>query len=158
MSNVLQIETGEKNSILRAKSKLVKKVSPSLLKDMRETLLEMDALGLAAPQVGKNERIFVMRLLLGEMSEKKVDYNNFNILECINPEILDKSKECEIGNEGCLSLPKAYADISRSSIITVRFEDKKGKKQILKLEHLNARIFQHEFDHLEGILFTDYLS
>lgn len=160
MAKELNIQTGDDNPVLRDKAKEVKKVDTNLLDNMRATLNRFDGLGLAAPQVGVSERFFIMKLLRGHdnTSENEEVAQSYTLLECINPEVLQKSEECEMGNEGCLSLPEKYADVSRPSEIVVKFFDRKGNEQILRLNHMNARIFQHEFDHLEGVLFTDYLK
>ena len=76
----------------------------------------------------------------------------------INPEITSHSSETVCGEEGCLSLPGQWAEIDRYKEITVQFLNEKGEKRSLKLDKLNARIVQHEIDHLDGILFTDYLN
>lgn len=158
----MKIEIGEDNKILRAKSVNVKRADGVFLRAMKDTMLQYEGLGLAAPQVGVNERVFVMRLLRdnlqNETDETVAEESkplNYTILECINPEIISMSEDMVIGEEGCLSLPKLYKNVPRAREITVKFEDGKGKQQILTLENMNARIFQHEYDHLDGILFID---
>lgn len=145
---ILKIQTGVKNKILRAKSKAVGAVSKKILKfaaDMIDTLKGEEGLGLAAPQVGENVRVIIVKI---EKSH----------VVMVNPEITMKSFETEIREEGCLSLPKQYYDIERSKEITVKFVDLKGKRQTLNLLDLSARVVQHETDHLDGILMTDYLK
>jgi len=149
----LQIVTGVDNEILRKKSEKVKKIDKKLKKligDMLQTLEEKDGLGLAAPQVGLNIDLLLARLNSGDPEEMIVAF--------INPEIIFRSEEIEIMEEGCLSLPGEYDEIERAKEIRIKFEDLRGNEQILDLSGLNARILQHETDHLKGILFTDYLE
>jgi len=149
----LTIETGVKNPILRAKSKPVKNFDASLkkfAKDMKEAMIREDGLGIAAPQVGKNIRAFIVVLDYKKKSEK--------ILAMINPNILAKSEDMEEGDEGCLSIPGKFAKVMRHKEITVEFFDLDGVRQVLNLKHLNARVVQHENDHIDGILFVDRLA
>ena len=153
---ILPIYTGTENEILRQKAKPVKEITRKtlkLIKNMKETLLDAKGLGLAAPQVGVSERLFIANFQYG----KKVG-DKFVVMPLINPKIIMHSEEIELGEEGCLSLPEIYADVKRFSQIIVKFLDEKGKEQILELEGLNARIVQHEIDHLDGKLFVDYLD
>lgn len=145
----LQIETGEDNKILRAKSQVVKEITKKtqkFIKDMEKSMKNKKGVGLAAPQVGINERIIVVLL-----NEKK-------IISMINPEITYFSEETVIDEEGCLSLPGVWGNVERAGDIIVQFLTTKGDKIIMKLDGFNARIIQHEIDHLNGILFTDYLE
>lgn len=149
----LKIELGVDNPILRAKSKPVKKFDAELrkfVKDMKETMMFADGLGIAAPQVGKNIRAFIIVMDYNKKSEK--------IFAMINPEILEKSEEMEEGEEGCLSIPGKFAKVMRHKEITVEFFDLEGVRQILNLRNLNARVVQHENDHIDGILFVDRLA
>lgn len=153
---ILNIQTGSENLKLRGKSKSVPQITKKLsklIKNMKQTMLDADGLGLAAPQVGEELRIFIANFQYG----KKVGDKSLAVA-MINPEILDHSEEIEMAEEGCLSLPEVYADVKRFKKITVKFLDEKGKEKILALEGLNARIVQHETDHLNGILFVDYLD
>jgi len=146
----MQIEKGEDNPILRAKSGKVKKLDKKLIKfidEMREVMLKEDGVGLAAPQVGVNKRIIICCF--------NVSSDNQTVVEMINPEILSTSKNMEIEEEGCLSLPGRFENVARSKSIVVKYTSKKGKDHTLKLEGMNARIVQHETDHLDGILFID---
>jgi peptide deformylase len=147
---LLPIETGRKNPILRKKSKKVVKFDKALkkfLKDMGETMLKKDGVGLAAPQVGLNQRIIVENFQLNAKKSR--------VITLVNPEIIDASIACEAGEEGCLSLPGEYGVVTRYRSITVKFHDEKGNQRVLELEGWNARIAQHEIDHLDGILFVD---
>jgi peptide deformylase len=145
----LPIQTGKNNPILRKKSAKVEKVTKKtmkLLKSMHETMVEANGVGIAAPQVGVNERIFLMTL------------NNQKVLPVINPEIIEMSDEKEMGEEGCLSLPNEWGRVERSKEIAVRFMTMKEEWVTMKFKGFEAREFQHELDHLNGILFTDYLE
>ena len=145
----LKIQTGQGNEILRKKSRSVKVIDRKILKLIREMGRAMKSekgVGLAAPQVGESLRIIVV-LLDGK-----------NTVPMINPDITDHSYETECGEEGCLSLPGKWGQVQRYKTILVKYIDEKGEKRILKLEGFNARVAQHEIDHLDGILFTDYLK
>lgn len=146
----LKIITGEDNPILRAVSEPVKKFDDELkklVKDMKETLIKAQGLGLAAPQVGMNLRIFVMILDYKKQDEK--------VIAMINPEILEHSFDTEIAEEGCLSVPKLFADVERFRSLKVMFFDVEGIRQVVELSGLDAREVQHEYDHLDGVLFVD---
>lgn len=146
----LKLERGTKNSILRTVSKPVAKIDAilrSFALDMTKAMAKEKGVGLAAPQVGKNIRMIVCRLNPGEKNE--------TIIPMVNPEILSRSDATEIGEEGCLSVPGVWGQVERSSQIIVRFRNLKDKVQTLELLHFNARIIQHEIDHLDGILFVD---
>ena len=120
------------------------------IKNMYETLYESEnGIGLAAPQVGLLKRLIVIDL--------KED-NKSNPLTLINPEILYKSDEKFINQEGCLSIPGYYADIERSQKIEYQYYDENGIKIKTTAEGLLSICIQHEIDHLDGILFIDYLS
>ena len=118
-----------------------------LIKDMAETMYAAPGIGLAATQVNHHEKIIVI-----DISE-----NKDSLLVLINPEIIDKRGE-QVCEEGCLSVPNQFAEIDRPSKCDVEYLDYNGKKQILKADGLLATCIQHEMDHLEGILFIDYLS
>lgn len=136
------------NKILREKSKdinpedLKKAEMKELLLDMEKTMLQEDGLGLAAPQIGKNINIFVIN------DKGKTVY-------IINPQITKRSWAKVVDQEGCLSIPNTYGDVLRHKKINISYIDEKGKKQKLSASNLLARIAQHEFDHINGILFTD---
>lgn len=145
----LKIETGQDNEILRKKSEEVKKIDKKtikFIKEMIESMNEAKGVGLAAPQVGKNIRIIVVLL------------NGKNMIPMINPVISSHSDETEFGEEGCLSLPDVWGQVKRYRGITVRYSDIKGEKRVLKLDGFNSRVIQHEIDHLDGVLFIDYLD
>jgi len=136
---------------LRTKAKEVTEVNDDIrqiVDDMLETMYDEKGVGLAATQVNIHQRIVVI-----DVSEK----GNQPIV-LINPEIIKKSDEKVINEEGCLSVPSCYAKVERHSQVTVKALDKQGKEFTLEGEELLATCIQHELDHLAGILFVDYLS
>ncbi len=147
---MLEILTGEKNETLRKKSIPVTKIDSSvkkLAKEMTKSMMAENGVGLAAPQIGQNIRLVLTRLSPGEKNEI--------IVAMINPEITHFSETKEEGEEGCLSLPGQWGQVTRATEIVVTFISPKNQQQTLKLEDINARIVQHEIDHLDGVLFTD---
>ncbi len=143
----LKIEIGQNNPILRKKSQPIKKLDEEILKlakDMIEILVKNDGVGLAGPQVGKNFRIFVVSK---NLSKKSV---------FINPEVIKISKKTEIGEEGCLSLPGIFLKIKRAKSLKIKALDENNKEFKLKVKGLLARVIQHENDHLNGVIITDY--
>jgi peptide deformylase len=146
----MKIETGTDNPILREKAKAVRKIDKATLKliqNMEETMEKDNGCGLAAPQVGVGQRIIVVKL--NQQTDQEVN------LAMVNPEIVFHSEETEVDTEGCLSVPKVFDLVRRWRDVIVKFQDKKGREQMLKLSELNARVVQHEIDHLDGVLFTD---
>jgi peptide deformylase len=147
---ILKIETGTQNEALRQISVPVRKVDKEtvkLIQNMTVTMDENSGCGLAAPQVGVLKRVIVV--LLNQQTDQEV------VLAMINPEIIFQSKQTYIDTEGCLSVPGYFDEVSRYENIIVKFWDKKGREQTLKLADLNARVVQHEIDHLNGVLFVD---
>ena len=143
----------EPNQILRQISKPVEKVGKEeqqLMNDMLDTMYSANGIGLAAIQIGVPKRIIVMDL---SKDESKKDPRYF-----VNPVIKDKDTLKSTYEEGCLSVPNQFAEIDRPKKCVVEYLDYYGKKKILKAEGLLATCIQHEMDHLEGILFIDYLS
>ena len=143
----------EPNKILRQISKPVEKVGKyeqCLMDDMLDTMYSADGIGLAAIQIGIPLRIIVMDLSWHK-GEKKPMY-------FVNPVIKEKDKEKSIYEEGCLSVPNQFAEIERPKNCEVEYLSYEGKKKLLKAEGLLATCIQHEMDHLEGVLFIDYLS
>lgn len=146
---------GVKNPILRKKSKPVTKLDKKITKliaDMKETLEAQDdpeGVGLAAPQVGKNLQIFVMK------------YKNLRRV-IINPKVISKSQKSQSKTvqanrvlEGCLSLPHYYGPLKRASKIKIRYKNEEGKKVTEEFTGFHAQIVEHEIDHLNGIVFID---
>ena len=143
----------EPNKLLRQISVTVEKVGDderNLMDDMLDTMYAAPGIGLAAIQIGIPKRIIVMDI--GRDKEKKEP------MYFVNPVIKNKNSEKAIYEEGCLSVPDQFAEIERPSKCEVEYLDYNGKKQLLKADGLLATCIQHEMDHLEGILFIDYLS
>ena len=143
----------EPNPFLRQKSTKVDVVNDevrSLLDDMLETMYHAPGIGLAAIQIGVPKRVIVIDLSRDD--EKK------NPLYFVNPELITNSDNKAAYEEGCLSVPGQFAEINRPDKCKVKYLDYNGKQQILDAKDLLATCIQHEMDHLEGILFIDYLS
>lgn len=143
----------EPDPILRNKSKEVDEVDNQvrlLMDNMLETMYQAPGIGLAAPQVGILKRVIVIDL--SKDDEKK------NPIFIVNPKIIWKSEERSSREEGCLSLPGYFAEVTRPSKCKLEFLDYHGKKKELEADDLMATCIQHEVDHCDGILFIDYLS
>ena len=143
----------EPDPILRKKCEPLEKVdteTKKLMDDMLETMYAAPGIGLAAIQVGILKRLVVIDISKGE-EEKKPMF-------LINPQIIHRSKKTSIYEEGCLSLPGQFAEIERPAECTLKYIDYNGKEKELKADGLLATCVQHEVDHLNGILFIDYLS
>ena len=143
----------EPDPILRKKSTTLETVDDStrkLLDDMLQTMYNAPGIGLAAVQIGILKRIIVVDVSKKEEEKKP--------LFLINPEITFQSKETSIYEEGCLSLPGHFAEIERPAKCKINYIDYHGKKVELKADGLLSTCVQHEIDHLNGILFIDYLS
>ena len=143
----------EPDPILRKKSEILEKVDDELRKlldDMLETMYSAPGIGLAAVQVGILKRLIVIDI--SKEKEKK------NPLFLINPEIVSKSERTSTYEEGCLSLPGYFAEIERPSECHIKYIDYEGKKKEIKANGLLSTCIQHEVDHLNGVLFIDYLS
>ncbi len=121
--------------------------------DLYETMRAASGIGLAAPQIGKSIRMFVVDASPLEDEDVKEFKQVF-----INPEILDEDGSEWVFEEGCLSIPGVREDVSRNEKLKIRFYDEDWNVHEEKFEGMKARIILHEFDHLKGILFTDYLS
>lgn len=152
-----QILTGAETPILRQKLKAVESFDESLQKtvtEMIETMIgpqegEVTGVGLAANQVGIDQRIMIVTFNVGTRKERK-------IVPMINPQIVEASKNEIWMEEGCLSLPGEFGEVQRPAKIKVRWQNEQGNWCEKKLDKWDARIFLHEYDHLEGKLFTDY--
>ena len=143
----------EPNKLLREVSKPVEKVGKDerlLMDDMLETMYAAPGIGLAAIQIGVPKRIIVMDISKEENKKKPRFF--------VNPVIKHQNKEKAKYEEGCLSVPDQFAEIERPNTCEVEYLDYEGNKQLLKADGLLATCIQHEMDHLEGILFIDYLS
>ena len=115
-----------------------------LSSNLKDNMFHHNGVGLSANQIGINERVFVM---ISDMDTQET-------ITCFNPKIIKESKDKVIMEEGCLSYPELFLDISRPSNIVVKYEDENKEKHKVKLTGYIARIFQHEYDHMEGIDFT----
>ena len=143
----------EPNKLLRQISLRVEKVGKEekmLMDDMLETMYSANGIGLAAIQIGIPKRIIVMDI--------SKDIDNKKPMYFVNPVIKNKATNKSIYEEGCLSIPDQFAEIERPNKCEVEYLDYQGEKQLIKAEGLLATCIQHEMDHLEGILFIDYLS
>lgn len=153
--------------ILRKKSEIVKKSEfggkelQKILDDMQNALTqEEDGVAIAAPQIGVNKRIFVIAGRIFDpkfkrLTKTKNEINATKNVICINPEIIKISKDKKLMHEGCLSVRPLYGDIRRASRATIQAQDENGHIFEMKGSGLLAEIFQHENDHLDGILFID---
>jgi len=121
--------------------------------NMFETMRNANGVGLAAPQIGKSIRIFIVDA--GPMEDEK--YVDFSAV-FVNPEILDEDGEDWDFEEGCLSIPGIREDVRRREKVTIRYFDENWKEHEREFDGIVARIIQHEYDHLEGVLLTDYLT
>ena len=131
----------------------------SLIDDMIETMRNAAGIGLAAPQVGRTERLFVVDLtpMADEMAEAEEPLPPQPMV-LINPEIVEESDETVDLEEGCLSIPEVREAVTRPERVRMRYLDRTFEEQEIEAGHMLARVLQHERDHLDGILFTDYLS
>jgi peptide deformylase len=148
-------------NVLRHKAQRVRKFDKdlhSLIDDMVETMLEAPGVGLAAPQVGISQRVIVVRLPDDEEAIEEFGDKAGVLYEVVNPEILRPSDEIVEGIEGCLSVPGYVGKVDRHVHITVRGQDRNGKEIRVKAHDWLARVFQHEIDHLDGILYIDRAS
>jgi peptide deformylase len=140
--------------VLKKKAKTVTKFDDKLqqlVDDMVETMREAPGVGLAAPQVGILERVIVVEY----PEDEEDDEAEPRLYVVINPEITRASADTEIAPEGCLSIPGLQGEVERRLAITVKGQNRHGQPVTLKLKDWTARIFQHEIDHLNGVLFTD---
>jgi peptide deformylase len=141
------------NPVLKTKAKPVETIDDGtrrLLDDMLETMYEAPGIGLSANQIGVLQRVVVLDVARADEKPQP--------LRMINPEILWHSEELATYNEGCLSLPDHYADVTRPAQIKCRYLDEHGHRRELTGDGLLATCVQHEIDHLDGILFVDHLS
>ena len=146
---------------LRKKSRRVRKISQDLehlIDDMVETMHEANGIGLAAIQVGVPERVVVVQLPEAGEDDEDPDPHAGELFCIINPKIARKSRETEEGIEGCLSVPGLVGDVERYCYVTVKVMDQEGNRVRLKARDLLARVFQHEIDHCDGILFIDHID
>jgi peptide deformylase len=147
------------NPLLKQRSEPVEEITPEIQKtldDMLETMYQANGVGLAAPQVGILKRMLVID------TSKSTRYGNqektAEPVFVINPKIIKKSEETKDFEEGCLSIPNQRAKVTRPAAVTVEYQDKSGKQIIKDLDGFMAVVFQHEIDHLDGILYVDRLN
>ena len=134
--------------VLRKPTKRVTEVTDELrqlIADMYETMYAAEGIGLAAPQVGRTERLAVV----------DVEGQKFTL---INPEVVERTGDIDKAEEGCLSIPDIYGDVERPFTVTIRAMNENGEQYEATASELLGRCFQHEIDHLDGKLFLDYLS
>ena len=151
--------------VLRQKGKEIDKAYPKLdvlLKDMFETMYASSGIGLAAPQIGLPIRLFIVDASPFEDDEELTEQER-NFLKdfkrvFINAKMVEETGDEWVFNEGCLSIPDVREDVFRKDTITIEYFDEKLKKKTETINGIAARIIQHEYDHIEGILFTDKLS
>ena len=140
--------------LLRKVSEPVERFDDDLKKfadDMLETMYEAPGIGLAAIQVGVPRRMLVLDVANKDEEERRP-------MVVINPTILHASDQRSVYEEGCLSIPEFYAEVERPAMVRVRYTDLAGKEQEIEADGLLATCLQHEIDHLDGVLFIDYLS
>lgn len=145
-SMAIRIIVHEPDEVLHQVAKEVKKITPNvqkLLTDMADTMYDAEGVGLAAPQIGILKRMIVIDV-----------GDDHGLIELINPEIVSSEGE-QFGPEGCLSIPGYRGDVRRAMEVTVRGLDRNGKEVTYTGTELLARAFQHEIDHLNGVLYTD---
>ncbi|WP_270171991.1 peptide deformylase [Paenibacillus sp. SYP-B4298] len=142
----IRIIVKDPDPVLRERAKEVTKFNANLhklLRDMAETMYDAEGVGLAAPQIGILKRVIVVDV-----------GDEHGLIEMVNPEIIARSGE-QLGPEGCLSIPNLNGDVLRAKDITVKGQDRDGKEFTIEASDYLARAFQHEVDHLNGVLFTD---
>jgi len=143
---VLPIITGAESTVLRTKTAKITSFGKELQKligNLLDTVHVAEGAGLAAPQIGISERVTVARI-------------GADFLPLVNPEIIWKSDQVELAEEGCLSLPNVWLQIPRSTAIILHYQNETGDEKERKLEGFDARVVQHEVDHLEGKLIVDF--
>jgi peptide deformylase len=141
--------------ILKQVAQPIETITPAIhqqAENMIETMYNAPGIGLAANQVGQLNRIFVMDV------DYRKDPASRNPITMVNPEIVWKSEDMSVMEEGCLSIPQQYAEVERPRTVRVRYVDLQGQFQEMEGSDLTSHCIQHELDHLNGILFIDYLS
>ena len=154
---------GPDNPVLRRKARAVDNPNTpetqQLIEDMIATMREAPGVGLAAPQVAVGQRIVVIEYAeVPEDLPEDAEPPEPKLYVIVNPEIVNRSEEMVEGNEGCLSLPGYAGTVSRHQAVTVKALNRKGKPIKIKAHDWLARIFQHEIDHLDGVLYIDKAS
>jgi peptide deformylase len=139
--------------VLRKEAAAVERIDDELrrlMDDMLATMYDAPGVGLAAPQIGISRRLIVM--------DAAKDDDEKTPIVMVNPRILERSEELRTHEEGCLSIPEVTAEVERPAVTRVAYLDREGKPQEAELEGIWSTIVQHEIDHLNGVLFIDYLS
>ena len=150
--------------MLRKKADEVESVSGEiheLVKEMLETMYEEHGVGLAAEQVGRTERLFVIDIPPDSDMDENDERENPDVempLVCINPKITAKSETIQVGQEGCLSFPDIFANVERAYEVDAEYMDVEGHVKQIHAKGLLARAIQHESDHLDGVLLVDRMS
>lgn len=150
---VLDIVKGKDNPVLRTVCNPVEEFDKELkniIRDMKDTLKKAKGLGIAAPQVGLDIRAFIFITDYGTRQQV--------VREAINPELIFASEQQALGEEGCLSLPGKFGNVYRPNEVIVSFYDVTGEKHQMRLVDLDARVFLHELDHINGVLFLDRME
>ena len=140
--------------ILRRKARTITRFDAdlqSLIDDMIETMRKAPGVGLAAPQVGISRRLIVVEY----PKDDELDEAPKKLYVVVNPEIKETSEETEMGIEGCLSIPGLHGEVERAIAVTVKGQTRRGQPMKIKTKGWLARIFQHEIDHVNGVVFTD---
>lgn len=141
------------NDVLKRKARPITDFGPelqTLIDNMVETMRDAPGVGLAGPQVNQ-----LLRLIVVEFGDEEDEEAPLQLYTLVNPEISKMSKETVFGTEGCLSIPELVGDVERAESVTIKAQTRHGQVTKLKASGWLARIFQHEIDHLNGILFTD---
>ncbi|NLO69516.1 MAG: peptide deformylase [Porphyromonadaceae bacterium] len=146
------------NPVLRKVAEPIGRDYPNLselIQNMNDTMVHAEGVGLAAPQIGLSIRLFVIDL--APFKEDDSELSEFKVT-MINPEIIEESEEMVAMDEGCLSIPGISESVSRPEKIKVKYLDENFEERVVELDGFRARVVQHEYDHLEGILFTDKIN
>ncbi len=146
------------NAVLRKVAEPIKADYPhlkSLISNMFDTMYHAEGVGLAAPQIGQAIRLLVIDL--APFKEDDPELGAFKVV-MINPQMLERSEEEVVGEEGCLSIPGIHETVSRSLKIKIKYQDENFFEWVEEFESYKARVIQHEYDHLEGNLFTDKVT
>lgn len=146
--------------VLKRKAEPVEPVSDelkALVDGMFETMYNAEGVGLAAPQIGKSIRLFIVDTEQLEDPKKESDFKGVK-KAFFNAEILEETGEAWKYEEGCLSIPNIREDVARQPVIRMRYTDHEGAEHTETFDGINARVIQHEYDHIEGVLFTDRIN
>ena len=144
--------------VLRRKARAVTtfdKKLQTVIDDMIETMREAPGVGLAAPQIGISERLIVVEYYENEQAEEAEEEAKKKVWVMLNPEIVKASEEKVMGVEGCLSVPNLVGEVERHEAVQIKGLNRRGQPMRVKAQGWLARIFQHEIDHINGIVFTD---